>query len=70
MRLTIPSRRDILDLFAFVIIFFTTKRRGAGRHPGIPTILDTIFRDSTIYFMVIFLCQFLGEIFTLVDAVG
>ena len=70
MYLTLPPRRDILDLFTFVIIFFAAKGRGARRHPGIPTILDTIFRDATIYFVVMFLCQILAEVFSLVNAVG
>ncbi|KAF9648022.1 hypothetical protein BDM02DRAFT_2449903 [Thelephora ganbajun] len=51
------------DLLAFVIIFVTAKRRGATRYPGIPTILDTIRRDATLYFILMFAGQVLYEMF-------
>ncbi|KAF9648024.1 hypothetical protein BDM02DRAFT_3129359 [Thelephora ganbajun] len=51
------------DLLAFVIIFVTAKRRGSARHPGIPSILDTILRDATLYFILIFAGQVLFEMF-------
>ena len=35
-----------------------------GRYPGIPSILDAILRDATGYFILMFLCQLLYEIFT------
>jgi hypothetical protein len=50
------SRRIIVDLLAFLIIVVKSKRSRA-RFPGIPSILDTILRGATIYFVVIFTSQ-------------
>ena len=49
-------RRGIIDLSAFLIILVTA-RGSRGRHGGIPSILDTIMRDATVYFLVMFVCQ-------------
>ncbi|KAF9648019.1 hypothetical protein BDM02DRAFT_3187465 [Thelephora ganbajun] len=51
------------DLLVFVIIFATAKRRGMTRYPGIPTLLDTILRDATLYFILISTGQVLFEMF-------
>jgi len=53
------------DVLAFVVIFFTARRLGTGRYPGVPSILDTLLRDATIYFVLVLLCQLLFQVFTL-----
>ncbi|KAF9648038.1 hypothetical protein BDM02DRAFT_3116104 [Thelephora ganbajun] len=47
----------VFDLLTFAVIFVTAKRRGTTRHLGIPSILDTILRDATLYFI----CMFIGQ---------
>ena len=42
------------DIVAFSIIVYSTKWRGLTRARGVPSLLDKIVRDATIYFMVIF----------------
>ena len=59
------SQHGIADLFAFLVIFITTKRAGSIRHPGIPSILDAILRGATLYFISIFAGQMLFELFLL-----
>lgn len=44
------------DIIAFAAIVITAMRPGA-RYPGIPSILDTILRDATTYFILSFICQ-------------
>ena len=46
----------IADVFAFSVIFIVA-RRPRIRHPRIPSLLDIILRDATVYFMVIFALQ-------------
>ena len=41
-----------------------------GRYPGVPSILDAVLRDATIYFILMFLGQLLSEVFTFVPGVG
>jgi len=60
-----PRAPHIIDLLAFLIIFATVKRPGTNRFPGIPTILDTLFRHATLYFILMFVCQFINELFLL-----
>jgi len=76
-----PSRPDLrlggpdvpliaLDLLAFMAILVTAWRKRANTHPGIPSLLETIRRDATLYFIVIFGCQVLVELFSLFAPVG
>lgn len=46
----------VFDIIAFTTILFMSKKQGA-RHPGIPSLLDTIARDATLYFMLMCVCQ-------------
>ena len=55
-----PPRADVL---AFSIIVFTAREPRMSRHPKIPSILDTILRDSTEYFILVFSAQFSSLIF-------
>ena len=41
-----------------------------GRYLGVPSILDKVLRDATTYFILMFICQLLSEVFTLASAVG
>lgn len=50
-----PPRRTP-DVLAFSIIFVTTRRPGLT-YPGIPSLLNTILRDATYYFILMFACQ-------------
>ena len=54
---TIKPTRPLKDLVAFLIILYLAGR-SAIRQLGIPTILDTITRDATRYFLVIFTAHF------------
>jgi hypothetical protein len=40
------------------------------RYPGIPSLLDTILRDATSYFIVIFACQVCLLFFLILAPVG
>jgi len=55
--------RCIVDVLAFSIILVRAKRSTADRYPGIPSILDTILRDSTVYFTFMFASQLLFQLF-------
>ena len=50
-------RCGIADLFVFLIILFTTRGPRTSRFPGIPSILDAILRDATVYFLLIVASQ-------------
>ncbi|KAF9644339.1 hypothetical protein BDM02DRAFT_3122078, partial [Thelephora ganbajun] len=54
------------DLFAFLVILVTAKRPRPRGYPAIPSILDTILRDATQYFLFIFFVQFLSQLFLFV----
>lgn len=47
----------VFDVLAFAIIVSTAKRTRMS-YPGIPSLLDVVLRDATVYFMLIFACQF------------
>ncbi|KAF9646677.1 hypothetical protein BDM02DRAFT_3188645 [Thelephora ganbajun] len=63
------SYHGITDVLAFLIILVIAMRR-RSRYPGIPTLLDTILRDATVYFILIFFVQFLSELFMFVTPEG
>lgn len=50
------SQMIIFDVIAFAIIFATAKRPKMI-YPGIPSLLDTILRDATFYFLLVFASQ-------------
>lgn len=62
--------RGIVDVFAFVIILLAARSRGRGGYPGVPSIMDTVLRDATMYFMLMFLGQIMSEMFTIFIAVS
>ena len=64
------SPRGIIDLLAFLIILVTTWRSRRIRYPGMPSILDTIVRDSTQYFIFIFFSQVSSLLFIFFTPVG
>ena len=41
-----------------------------GRYPGMPSLLDTIARDATQYFILIFFVQLLALLFMFIAPVG
>lgn len=41
-----------------------------GRYPGMPSLLDTIARDATQYFVLIFFVQLLALLFMFLAPVG
>jgi len=48
------------DALAFLMIFMAAKK---PRYPGVPSILDAILRDATIYFLLMFSCQIITDFF-------
>lgn len=60
----------LLDIVAFLIILVTAKRSEANRHPDAPSLLDTIARDSTHYFVFIFIVQIVSVLFDHLAPVG
>ena len=52
-----------VDVLAFLSILIATKKPRHPRYPGIPSLLDAILRDATIYFILIVLCQVLFDVF-------
>ena len=59
-----PLLCDAIDVSAFLMIFFAARGRMAA-FPGIPNILGTVLRDATIYFLLIFVLQFVLLMFLL-----
>ncbi|KAF9787198.1 hypothetical protein BJ322DRAFT_707199 [Thelephora terrestris] len=51
------------EVVAFTAIFFTARKPRHGRYPGIPSLLDAIWRDATEYFLLITLCDVLSDAF-------
>lgn len=41
-----------------------------SRYPGIPSILDNILLDATVYYILVFVCQLLLELFLFLAPVG
>ena len=52
-----------IDVVAFLIILFSTRRPRMSRYPGMPSVLDTIVRDATYYFLLIFSLHILSFLF-------
>ena len=53
----------VKDTVAFSIIVYSTKWRGLTRARGVPSLLDKIVRDATLYFVVIFTSHLLLVLF-------
>ena len=53
----IYPRCGVADLLTFSIIFITARGPRTSRFPGIPTLLDAILRDATVYFLLIVASQ-------------
>jgi hypothetical protein len=51
-------------------ILATARARGRNRLPGIPTLLESILRDATINFMLVFISHLLLLLFLLFAPVG
>ena len=62
-------RRGTTDLLAFLIILFTARRSRMNRYPGVPSLLDTILRHSTGYFLSMFCFQFLYQLLFITNRV-
>jgi hypothetical protein len=58
------------EVVAFAAIFFTARKPRHGRYPGIPSLLDAIWRDATEYFLLITLCDVLSDAFIIFAPVG
>ena len=68
-RITHSPCYRIIDVIAFSIILATARRPGMRRYPGVPSLLDTIMRDATQYFMLIFFVQLVAELLLFVAPV-
>jgi len=55
------------DSLAFAIILFTARRPGMSRYPGMPSVLDTVLRNATEYFILMFLGQLLYEVLSFLN---
>ena len=53
-----------------MIVVVVAAKKPKSRYPGIPSILDTILRDATIYFLVMFFLQVTSDVFVFFDHVG
>jgi len=53
----------VYDAVAFSIIVYSMKWRGVTRAHGVPSLLDKIVRDATVYFVVIFTSHLLLLLF-------
>ena len=60
----------LVDVLAFSTIVFTAKRPRVIGYPARPSILDTILRDATQYFVLIFSAHFLSTLLLFVAPVG
>lgn len=64
------STTMFFDVVAFSIVVFTARSRREFRYPGMPSILDTILRDATLCFVLIFSAHCLLLFFLLVNKDG
>jgi len=51
------------EVLVFSAIFVAARKPKHGRHPGIPSLLDAIWRDATQYFLLIALCELTSDLF-------
>lgn len=51
---TTTNHLCVEDTSAFLLIALSVKRRGSDRAPGVPSLIDKILQDATMYFLVIF----------------
>jgi hypothetical protein len=58
------------DTSAFVIIAYYAKGRGNMRARGVPSLLDRIVEDATLYFLIIFTSQIFVISFEIFAAVS
>ena len=65
-----PLCCDTADLFTFLIILVTVRGPTTNRFPGVPSILDAILRDATVYFLLVATAQLLLFFSTLFAPVG
>ena len=49
----------VTDTVAFLIIVYSAKHRGLMRAHGVPSLLDRIVEDATVYFLIMFTGQLL-----------
>ena len=50
--------------------FSAAWRPGISRYPGIPSIVDNILLDATVYYILVVVCQLLLEFFLFLAPVG
>jgi len=48
------------DSLAFLIIVIVARK---PKYPGVPTILKTVLRDATVYFVLLFVCEIMTDFF-------
>ena len=58
------------DSWAFLVIIYSARNRGVMRAHGMPSLLDNIVRDATIYFLVLFTVHLLVVFFELLAPVS
>lgn len=66
----VSSCRGAADVIVFLMILTTARSQRTHRYPGLPSILDTVVRDATKYFMLISSLHFLSVLFVFVAPVG
>ncbi|KAF9643489.1 hypothetical protein BDM02DRAFT_3264071 [Thelephora ganbajun] len=55
----------VYDISAFALVVHSARRRNHARAHGVPSLLDKIVQDATVYFLAIFTCHFLLIFFEL-----
>ena len=60
----------IEDCAAFLVIVFSARKRGHMHAAGVPSLLECIVKDATIYFLVVFGGQLLVIFFDLLAPVS
>lgn len=61
--IAVTNHLFVTDAVAFFIIVYSMKWRGVTRAHGVPSLLDKIVRDATVYFVVIFTSHLLLLLF-------
>jgi hypothetical protein len=65
-----PPHCGIVDGLGFLAILVTARRQGRNKYPGIPSILESILRDATINFVLMFISHLLFLLFLVSAPVG
>ena len=60
----------IVDGLGFLAILITARKQGRNEYPGMPNLLESILRDATISFVLVFISHLLLLLFLVSAPVG